>query len=553
MSQPTEFSTTTTTTFKNVGRDVMALLRDYGVDTIFGIPGTHNLEFYRPLSEFGIRPVTTRHEQGAGFAADGWTQQTGVPGVVITTAGPGLLNVLSATACAYAESRPLIVLTPGPAVGEEFADIGGLHETKDTRGAAEAVAQWARRVDSGHEAAQAVHDAFDLFRTGRPRPVVIEIPLDVLEGPSDCPPELLRARPVPAPTAGGSSTVKQAVTTLASVDRPVILAGGGSLAAIEPLRELAERLDAPVVTTLNGRGVLPESHPLAVGASLRLQAAHALVNDADVLLIVGSKVGEAELWSGPLKPTGQVIRIDRLASQMHKNVPANVGIIGDAAAIVPQMLRALPRQMTATQHQSGAERAADARYRIDREGREWSPASSACSDAIAAGVPDDVILGADSSQVCYYGTANFVPLEHPSSYLYMATYATLGYGLPASIGAKIAAPDRPVVCVLGDGSLMFSVQELMTVVEQELDLVVVCVDNGGYREIEENQVDRGIVPIGVRLAQPDWAKLATAFGGTGTRVTSAGELPSMLRWAIQAGGLQLLHVALSLFEQEDSP
>ena len=535
----------------DTGRDVLVVLREYGIDTVFGIPGTHNLEFYRHLPELGIRPVTTRHEQGAGFAADGWSLQTGLPGVTITTSGPGLLNVLSAAATAYAESRPLIVLTPGVPLGAEHTDTGALHETKDTRGAADAVVEWARRVETGREAVQAVHDALELFRTGRPRPVAIEVPLDVLEGRSDCPPELLRARSTPTPRTGDPADVERAAALLSGAARPLVLAGGGSREAAQVLREVAERLDAPVVTTLNGRAALPESHPLAVGAALRLPAAHDLVNDADVLLVAGSKMGEAELWGGRLHPAGQVIRIDRVAAQLHKNITAQTGIVGDCGAVLTQLHDALPAHADNDKgrRQDGRRRAAQARDRIDAQGRQWSPASSACAEAVAAGLPADVILGADSSQVCYYGTANFVTLEHPNSYLYMATYATLGYGLPASIGAKTARPDRPVVCVVGDGALMFSVQELMTAVEQELDLVVVCADNGGYREIEENEADRGIDPVGVRLAQPDWVRLADAFGGTGTRVTTAEDVPSAVRRALEAGGVQLVHVPLSLFDR----
>ncbi|MGC0144632.1 thiamine pyrophosphate-binding protein [Pseudactinotalea sp. Z1732] len=539
----------TTESARNVGRDVLTVLHAYGVDTVFGIPGTHNLEFYRHLPELGIHAVTTRHEQGAGYAADGWSLQTGLPGVVVTTSGPGLLNALSAAATAHAESRPMIILTPGPPLGQEFADIGALHETKDTRAAADAVVQWARRVESGREAVQAVHDAMDLYRAGRPRPVVIEVPLDVLEGESDCPPEMLRPHSEPQPAAGDDEHVARAVRLLTGATRPVILAGGGAVRSGAEVTALAERLGAPVVTTLNGRGVVPESHPLAVGSTLRLKAAHALVNDAGVLLVLGSKVGEAELWWGPLQPSGQVIRVDLLSTQIHKNLPAHMGIVGDAGVVVEQLLQALPDGDPS--ETTGARRATVARAEIERESREWAPATAACCDAIAAGLPADVILGADSSQICYYGTANMVPVEHPNSYLYMATYATLGYGLPVSIGAKVASPHRPVVCVLGDGALMFSVQEFMTALEQHLDLVVVCVDNGGYREIEENEADRGIPPIGVRLDQPDWPALVTAFGGSGASVRVAGDLPGALRAAIDAGGVHLLHVPLSLFEPKE--
>ena len=526
---------------------LLKTLRNYGIDTIFGIPGTHNIELYRALPELGIHPVTTRHEQGAGYAADGWSLQRGLPGVVITTSGPGLLNALSAVATAYAESRPMIVLTPGPPLGEEFADIGALHETKDTHAAAAAVAEWARRVRSGTEAVAAVHEAFELFYTGRPRPVVIEVPLDILEGPSDVSDELLQARPKPAPQQPDEEVLAQAKQLLAQAQHPVLLLGGGSLGAGDSLTRLAEQLDAPVVTSLNGRGAIPESHPLSLGASLRLPAAHELLNTADLVVVIGSKVGEAELWGGEIAPTGDVIRIDRIESQLHKNVAATVAIQADAEAVVPLLLEVLESGADTTGREDGRARAAAVRAELDAQGRAWHPPIVQCAETIATALPDNVVLAGDSSQICYYGTANYIPLQQPNSYLYMATYATLGYGLPAAIGAQVADPSRPVVCVAGDGALMFSIQELTTAVEQDLDVVVVCIENGGYREIEENEAAVGIPPIGVRLTQPDWAGLGTAFGGTGHRIASVDELAPTLRQTLEVGGVHVIHVPFDLF------
>ena len=549
-SATTDSAMTETTCQNNVALAVLTTLRNYGIDTVFGIPGTHNLELYRALPRLGIRAVTNRHEQGSGYGADGWSLQTGLPGVVITTSGPGLLNALSSVATAYAESRPMIVLTPGPPPGEEFANRGALHETKDSQAAAEAVAEWSRRVSSAPEAVRAVHEAFELFRTGRPRPVVIEIPLDVLEAPIDLGQLDLGARPLPAARRAPEDQVQEAARLLSSATSPVIVYGGGSLGAGHRLVTLAELADAPVVTTLNGRAAIPETHPLSLGAALRLKTAQAVVNAADVLIVVGSKVGEAELWWGPLSPSGVVVRIDRLQSQLHKNLPAQVGIAADAEAVVDQLIEALTPLDRKERRVSGARRAAEVRTAIEAESRDWSPAVVAVSEAIAAALPDDVILGADSSQICYYGTANHIPLARRNSYLYMATYATLGYGLPASIGAGIADDSRPVVCVVGDGALMFSIQELVTAVEQRLDLVVVVVDNGGYKEIEENEASVGIAPIGVRLTQPDWAALAQAFGATGRRIASPGELEPAVAAAVSAGGVQLVHVPLALFSEE---
>ena len=533
---------------ENVGRAVLELVRGYGVDTVFGIPGTHNLEFYRHLHRLGMRAITSRHEQGAGYAADGWAQRTGLPGVVITTSGPGLLNALSAAGTAYCESRPLLILSPGVPRGAEFADIGSLHETKDQVAAAAGIVEWARRVQTATEALEAVHDAFELFRTGRPRPVYIEIPLDLLEGAADAPPELREPRLAPDAAGADEAALAAAVSLLATAERPAILAGGGSLRGAAALRRIAEQLGAPVVTSLNGKGVLPESHPLVIGSELRLEAAREVLNAADALLVVGSKIGESELWGGVIAPAGAVIRVDILESQRDKNLAATCALVGDSAAVLPQLADALGSgsagagEGRAVWTDLEAVRAAAA-----AESAAFAPIEDRLAARIAAALPKDAIVAGDSSQITYYGMTSRWRSEDPGSFLYMAAYATLGYGLPAAIGAKIASPDRPVVGVIGDGALMFSIQELQTAAEQGLTLTIVCVDNGGYGEIKQNEADRGIDPVGVVLAQPKWPLLAEALGGTGFAVTSEDELERVIAQALATAGVSLVHVPLALF------
>ncbi len=535
-----------TTRKRTTGWVVMEALRAYGIDTVFGIPGTHNLEFYRPLGALGIRPVTTRHEQGAGYGADGWSLQTGKPGVVITTSGPGLLNALSAAGTAYCESRPMILLSPGPAIGAEFADIGTLHETKDQLGAASAIVEWGRRVRTAEEAVQAVHDAFELFATTRPRPVYIEVPLDVLEQETDLSDSALAPREFAAPAAPDAASVAAAAELLAAAQSPAILAGGGSRAAAVELRALAERLGAPVVTTLNAKGVLDESHPLAAGSNLRLAAGRRVAQDADVLLVVGSKLGEAELWAPKLDARGSVIRIDLLESQIQKNQRTDVGLVGDASAALTALLDALgsgtPRDA------AGAEaRVAETLAAVRAESAELSAENTALARSIAAALPESAIVATDSSQIAYWGLLNTLRVAEPNSTPYMATYATLGYGLPAALGARIASPQRPSFVVVGDGALMFSMNEFITVVEQGEDVTVIVVDNGGYAEIKQNEVDAGIAPVAVDLVQPDWAAVATAFGGTGRRAATGAELSEAVTAAVAAGGLQLIHIDQAAF------
>ena len=532
-----------TTKKRTTGWVVLETLKGYGIDTVFGIPGTHNLELYRPLTHLGIRPITTRHEQGAGYGSDGWSLQTGLPGVVITTSGPGLLNALSSAATAFAESRPMIILSPGVALGAEFADVGTLHETKDQLSAASAVVQWGRRVTSAEEAVQAVHDAFTLFRTGRPRPVYIELPLDVLEAETDIDAQLLEALPVPAPATPDSDTVAEAAKLLQAATNPVILAGGGSRGAGDGIRSLAERLGAPVVTTSNAKGVLDEHHPLALGANLRLDAVRNIAKTADVLLVIGSKLGEADLWVDALEAEGTVIRIDRLESQIHKNQPADLGIVADAETAVAALVEAIPAGTRESVVDVPAALAA-----MVEESRAADPRNTELGLAIAAALPENAIVSTDSSTIAYWGLLNMIKARTPNSTPYMATYATLGYGLPAALGAKLGAPERPTFAVVGDGALMFAVQEFMTAVEQQLDVTVIVINNGGYEEIKNNEAAVGIAPIGVELAQPDWPALVNAFGGTGVGITSLDELPAAVDAAVEAGGLQLIHVPFSVVE-----
>lgn len=542
--------TQTTEARRTTGWVVVETLNNYGIDVVFGIPGTHNLEFYRPLAEMGIRPVTTRHEQGAGYGADGWSLQTGKPGVVITTSGPGVLNALSAAGTAYCESRPMILLAPGPARGAEFADVGTLHETKDQLSAAAAIVEWGRRVQSAEEAVEAVHDAFELFATTRPRPVYIEVPLDLLEEVVEITAEQTAAREFAAPAAPSQELIEEAAKLLAAAGDPVILAGGGSRRAGAELQAIAERIGAPVVTTLNAKGVLDERHPLSLGSNLRLGAARNVARDADVLLVVGSKLGDAELWVDQLDARGTVIRVDLLESQINKNQTSQVGLVGDAKASLAALDAALAAIDAKPANDSAAQRAEGIRAAARAESAAGSPSNAALATVIAAALPENAIVSTDSSQIGYAGLLNELVATKPNSTPYMATYATLGYGLPAAFGARIADPSRPSIVVIGDGALMFSVNEFITVIEQKLDVTVVVVDNGGYAEIKQNEADAGIAPVGVELAQPNWAALATAFGGHGVRVANATELNAAVTAAVEAGGLQLVHIVQSEFDTE---
>jgi len=526
-----------TNTFRNGGAAVIETLRSLGVDTVFGIPGTHNLELYRHLTRLGIEHITPRHEQGAGYAADAYARVSGRPGVVITTAGPGLTNVITAAATAYADSIPMLVISPGVPRGLRGHDVGYLHETKDSTGAMDRLLRWSRRVSSPSEAADAVAEAFASFSGARPRPVHVEVPVDVLDEPWAGAPPLYHERPGPQPDP---TALDAAATALAGATRPLIIVGGGSVDAVSELRELAELCGAPVLTTCNGKGVLPESHPLSLGASIRLRAAQQAVTLADVVLAVGTELGDSDLWGGTL--TAQyVIRVDIDAGQLNKNLAADVTLHGDAARVLTAIGERLgpASELTLESAPAGMTPATIARARSLREScvAEARPDGLAVRplvEAVQAALPPDTIMAGDSSQVTYYGAVHFMKAERPHSLLYMAGYATLGYGLPAAIGAKIAAPDRPVVALLGDGALLFSVQELATAVALGLPIPIVVADNGGYAEIRDAMDSRGIPRVGVDLNTPDLPMLARAFGAYGIKAETLADVTTEVAKAFTA-------------------
>jgi thiamine pyrophosphate-dependent acetolactate synthase large subunit-like protein len=517
---------------RNGGAAVVETLAAHGVDTIFGIPGTHNLELYRHFGKAGIRAVTPRHEQGAGYAAEAYARVTGRPGIVVTTTGPGLTNAMTAAATAYAESQPMLVLSSGLPTGTEGRDLGQLHEAKNPSAAMDQLVRWSRRVRSADEAAAAVTEAFGTFTGRRPRPVHIEIPVDVLEQdwagePRVCPQV---AAPRPDPDA-----VRPAAEVLAAGSGPMIIAGGGAVDAQAELTALAEALDAPVATTVNGKGVLDEAHPLSVGASVRLRALQRAAADSDALLLVGTELGDSDLWDGRIRGR-TVIRCDVDPAQLDKNCPADHILLGDATKTVAALLESLPAKQAA-----GLQRAAALRAACREEAMADAGPYAEINAAVRAALPADAVLCGDSSQVTYFGSVHFFDVPAPRRFCYSPGFATLGYGLPAGLGAAIGRPGAPVAVLLGDGALMFSVQELVALVELNLPVPVIVVDSGGYREIRDQQAARDIPPIGVDLRTPDLAALAIAMGANGFRITSTADLPKLISGALGADRPTLIH------------
>jgi acetolactate synthase-1/2/3 large subunit len=412
------------------------------------------------------------------------------------------------------------------------ADVGWLHEVKNQQAALDAVCDRSIRVEQADDIPEVVATIFERFGTGRPRPVHLEVPVDVLEDEWTRRPAPVRS--VPGPVRPGAAAIEAIAVAVAAAKRPVVLVGGGARRATGGVRTLAD-YGIPVLTTVNGKGELDERHPAALGAALRLQAARDVADRADVLLILGSEAGDADLWGGTLRPgvPGQrtVIRIDIDPAQMHKNVPADLAVVGDASAVLGDLLEVLrdkgfgsrPSEALRTHREAIAAEA-------DRDAEPWAPIQR----ALAAALPDDTVVAGDSSQVTYYGTVHHWPFTPANRLLYPTGFATLGYGLPAAIGAKVAAPARPVIGLFGDGAAMFSIQELITATELRLALPIVIVDNGGYAEIRQQMVERDILPQAVDLYRPDIPGLARAIGAHGLAAATVDDIAEMASQALLA-------------------
>jgi thiamine pyrophosphate-dependent acetolactate synthase large subunit-like protein len=507
------------------GELVVRSLAQHGVELVFGIPGTHNLPLYAHLEASGIRHVSPRHEQGGGYAADAYARVSGRPGVVVTTTGPAVTNVATAAAQAHSDSSPLLVIAPGMPRAHQAARSGHLHEMPDQAGAMRGAVGHSVRVMGHAELAAELAAAFIAFRTERPGARFVEVPLDLLAetAPVELPPLQHTGPPRPVPAALGA-----AVERLRGAQRPGIVAGGGAAGAAGELRALAERLGAPVITTVNGKGTLPEDHPLALGARINLPAARAWLEGCDVVVAVGTELAESDLWGPPLELGGALIRIDLDPRQAHMNHPAAVAVIGDATEALTLIAEALPGSA------NDAGRAAPVRAALDAEWAEGAAAYAPWLPALRAALPDDAVIAADNAMVAYHGAIGGLPVAHPRSLLFPTGFGTLGFAVPAAIGAALGAPERPVLALSGDGGLMFSVGELAAAAALGLPLPVVVFVNEGYGEIRNGMLDAGQPLVGVDLPVPDLPALACALGCRGTAVEDPDGLAAAVTDALAA-------------------
>jgi acetolactate synthase-1/2/3 large subunit len=376
--------------------------------------------------------------------------------------------------------------------------------------------------------------AFAIFGSARPRPVHIEIPIDVITAAADHVHRKLGAipsRPAPCPAA-----VTRAVGILKAARRPVVFLGGGASRAAAEARRLVEALDAPTACTVNAKGILPKGHPLSVGSNTSLRPVRDLVLASDAVLAIGTEMGETDydlVFDGNLRIECPLVRIDIDPEQINRNFQADVGIVSDSKLAIESLLTRIDRRSSASSDSPGAKLTAEVRRLLDAAWPSAWGAQRRTLEALQDALPDLIVVG-DSTQPVYSGNHLFEPAA-PQSWFNSATgYGTLGYGLPAAVGAKLAAPGRPVVALIGDGGLQFTLPELASAIEAGTPIIVLLWNNDGYGEIKRYMQERGIPTIGVDIYTPDLLAIAQGFGCGAERATSFGQLREMLQRAAHA-------------------
>jgi acetolactate synthase I/II/III large subunit len=513
------------------GAAVLEALMAQGVDALFVLPGVQNDAFFNALHDAGerVRPVVTRHEQGAGYMAYGYAAASGRPSAYCVVPGPGFLNTTAALATAYAASAPVLCLSgqiPSRQIGR---GVGLLHELPDQLGIMRRLTKWAARIDAPQHAGRLVAEAFAQMASGRPRPTALEMPMDVMareawvgSARADVP-----AAPPPEPDP---EALARAAGLLNGAKRPMLFVGGGAAGASSLVRELAERLGAPVVAGWMGQGVMDGRSPL----SISLTAAHRLWPEVDVALVVGSRFARVQMDWG-LDQAVQVIRIDLDPTEIGRHARPEVALLADASEALAALLPQIEGRRTAWRDRvAAAKDEVSALYR-----RELAP-QLGWVEAIRAALPEDGILVEDLTQIGYVSRIAF-PVYGPRQYISSGYQGTLGMSLPVALGAKVACPERPVVAIAGDGGFLYNVQELATAVQHGINVVAVVFDDGAYGNVRRMQRQLyGNRIIASDLRNPDFVQLASSFGMPARQVTNPDDLADALADALARDAPALL-------------
>ena len=515
------------------GKALVKSLYREGVRVVFGLPG---VQIYGVLAalrdEPGVRFIVTRHEQATSYMADGYARASGSFGTALVVPGPGLLNASAGLSTAYSASSPVLMIAgqiPKANIGK---DIGLLHEVNDQLDAIAPVTKWRRRIFEIPDIPAAVRAAVHQLRTGRPRPVAIDLSPETMEEEGEV--ELLDPIQAVRPAAPAAD-VSRAAEMLLAAARPVVYAGGGvhAAGAHDALAAAAEYLQAGVIQSAEGKGAVSDHSDLSLGAAIWSQSAlKQYLEAADVVLVVGSRLALAGL-----KPEQQAIQIDVDADEIGRNHKKTFALVGDAKATLEALLERL-RADAAPRSSRKAERE-DLRARI-AAGAEQEPQASILK-SLRAGTPEDAIFVSGMTQVGYYSRP-FWPVYQPRTYLTSSYSGNLGYEYPVALGAKVARPDRPVIATIGDGGFLYNCQELATAAQHKINVVAVVFNDNAFGNVARDLDEAWGGSYQAALQNPDFMKLADAYGVAGLRATEPAEVGRLVRDAVQMDRPVLIEV-----------
>lgn len=522
-----------------LAKSILDVLQRHGVDTVFGIPGNHNIELYRYLTDQDIHHVTARHEQGAGFMADGYARASGKPGVCFVISGPGVTNVMTAMAQALADSVPMLVIA---AVGNQTSREGRLHELPDQLSLARGVCLDAVQPESTEAALRWIDQAMTVHLHHRPGPRFIQIPLAMWQQEAEVP-TTIEIPNQPANAALDAEQLTRACDLLDEATRPLILIGGGTQHASTEVVEFASLLGAPVVNTVNAKGVMPQAHALAVGGSPSLPGARRLMDSADVVIAVGTELGETDydlLMADPHVWRVPVLRIDIDPPQAAMNVQPAATVIGDSARVLAALRANLVDSQGGTPEPRECWTDLDALRAQLTVYEHMHPQFAAVFESIDRVCPDAIVVG-DSTRPTYYASWMW---ERPAPRRYwhsVSGYGTLGYALPAAIGAQFANLKQPIIALTGDGGFMFTLGELAVAVEHKLPIKVIIWDNAGYQEIARSMAARDIDTATTQYESPDFSAIARGFGASVSEPKNCAELEEALASTLDAPHVIRMH------------
>lgn len=516
------------------GEAIVQSLIAHGVDTVFGLPGVQNDHLFNAFydNRDKIRVIHSRHEQGAGYMALGYALSTDKVGVCSVVPGPGFLNASAALATAYSTNAKVLCL-----VGQIQSDsinkgYGLLHEIPNQMGILQTLTKWADRIETPTDAPLLVAEAFRQLHSGRPRPVGLECAPDVLATKTEVDLEridyALRHPPV------DNDRLQEAVDLLSKAENPLIFVGLGAIDVAPAIQELAELLQAPVISGRSGHGILSSRHPL----SMRSTAGHQLWEKADVVLTLGSRLTRPMMnWGTDDKL--KIIRVDIDPEEHYRVKPPTVGFVARCEEVVPALVSALKQQGVA--RASRTEEMEDIKAEIDTRAAGVEPQVSFLK-AMRTVLPDDGYFVDDLTQVGYVSRTE-LPIYEPRTYISPGYQGTLGWSYATALGVKVAHPDKPVLSIAGDGGFMFNVQELATAVKHKINVVAVVFSDGAFGNVQRMQKkDYGGRVIASDLENPDFVKLAEAFGALGLRAHNPDELQSAISQGFDANRPTLIEV-----------